>query len=258
MIRSHTVHIITLLLVSCQITPYHPPPSDTQEVRGDSAPVKVDPTIGIGLLDIDLNHYRLLYRDMSYDEPFDYLQFDIARKGKDKGKFRMSTTYGLSLKPFRYFEGDSETEAYRHEASGLIYRIPRLTFKVVEAREGMYRIVLNEDTFETAVIKKDPYYKLYNGGNYEPTPFHREYLHTHCFTYQPWEEFLKRVIEVGPLQDHDPLYDSPNGHQIANDPPLWGQVIRVEGNWIQLEGFPSGSRSRKKPPGCAGQMERVC
>jgi len=197
--------------------------------------IKAEPSIGIGILEVSLNRDIPLYRDFDSAEPFDRLGFSEVEEGNDKGKFLIDTTDSLDLKPFKYYPGDSEDETNANISRGLTYVVPKLIFKVLEQKGETYCVVLNEETFETAVIKRDRSWILYLKGE-EPywwTQHFKAPEGTAWLLYETWEEYLSRVIFVS-LNPSIKVYDSPGGKEISKDPIRAGRVTEMSGNWMKL------------------------
>lgn len=197
--------------------------------------IKAEPSIGIGLLRVSLNREIPLYLDMESDEPFGSISFSVAADGDDKGKYLISAD-SLDLKPFIYYPGDSEEEARSNIAHGLGYVEPNLTFKVLDMDDGIFRIVLNEETFETAVIKKNGKQVLYRKSD-EPywwTKHRGLPTETPWLLYETWEEYLRRMVLIN-LDATTIVYSSPHEEQICEDPIRYGPVREVKGNWLKIE-----------------------
>ncbi|MDR0815540.1 MAG: hypothetical protein LBN37_07315, partial [Bacteroidales bacterium] len=111
----------------------------------DTVPV----CVGIGTLDISFDLPVPLFRLENDTLPIDTLLFE-RQKG---GIWLFKTTHlQSSFQPYIMTGGDSDENAHRHISMGLIRFLPRLTFRVLEANDLFYRIVINENTFETVVI----------------------------------------------------------------------------------------------------------
>jgi len=190
-------------------------------------------TIGIGRLQVSLNHDIPLY-DKETGLCIDTMKFSIIKSKKDKGKY--TTTTKLPFKPMEYYAGDSEKEADENRGIGLIYFAPHLSFRVLKHSNNEYIVVLNEDTFETAIIKNDTVHKLYTlgkpywnmsygSGHYGGNPDESWFL------YETWGTYLGRMMYVS--TDGCKLYNGINGKKINSEVNSW-TVMEVKGNWAKV------------------------
>lgn len=234
------IAVIAMQLMGCKTKPANPDISE-------ASLIKVDSTVGIGLLQASLNRDIPLYYDMDSKKAFDTIRFSVAQDGEQKGKFRMTTTDSLDLKPYTYYPGDSEEEGRQHVNSGLVYFGPHLTFKVINEQEGNYQVMINEETLETAVIKRDesrvlhlegkPYWVMSHSSGPEDNSW---------FLYETWEAYLKRVMYVYVDRFNNVVYDSPDGNLIEKDPLEYGRIEEISGEWSRLEYPPRHSSAAKK------------
>lgn len=194
----------------------------------------VDPTVGIGRLQISLNDSIPLYRSADDIRAFDTLVFSKIADGVDKGKFTMAAKSGITIAPYSFFSGDSYDEAIANVKAGLAYHHPILVFKVVNLIKGDFEVVLNEKTFETCVIKKDKKHTLYtNGTPYWALNHSSEQSDPAWFLYESWSNYLKRLAAV---KVSDPkLYDNPNGKQILSpEGDLLFQAVYTIEEWLKV------------------------
>ena len=149
-----------------------------------------DKTIGIGRLQVSLNHDIPLY-DKETGLCIDTMKFSIIEFGEDKRKF--ITTTKFPFKPMEYYAGDSEKEALGNISMGLVYFAPNLSFRVLRHSNNEYVVVLNEDTFETVIIKNDTVHKLYTLGKPYWTMSHSygENPDEIWFLYETWDNLFK-------------------------------------------------------------------
>ncbi|MCD8101611.1 MAG: hypothetical protein LUE26_03405 [Alistipes sp.] len=197
----------------------------------------VSPSIGIGLLHLDLNHIRPLFHDMDSGTPFGYLRFMVRPDGPDKGSFLAETAGPV---PYRFYEGDSEARAWSRESIGSVYINPCLIFRVLEESCGRYRVVLNEETGDTAVLIEHRGYKPYDPYGHRLSGYHRDYMRREIFRFETWEEYLLRAVSIS-----ERGY-TPTGSTVAGDTGIRsGKAIEVDGYRVRLESF-EGSPPRRR------------
>jgi len=199
---------------------------------------KVEPTIGAGLLQVSLNHDIPLYKNSKARQPFDTLKFSVVSEQKDKGKFKIYTTNQHILKPYLFFEGDSEEEAIGNISMGLVYFAPALTFRVLEyiqtEKYSGYTIVLNEDTFEKAFIRNDEFHELYMKG--EP---YWEMSHNSgsrggiWYLYETWDVYLKRLYYAIVEKDTQ-IYREPDDTFFLLQEEQSFNIQEVKGEWVKI------------------------
>ena len=193
--------------------------------------------IGIGLLTVNTNFELPLYEQENDSLAFDVLKFKTGRSGV------MRFITKINLKPYQMTGGDSFSEGERNVKMGLIRFSPELKFRVLDTTMTSFKIVTNEKTWETFVVKRNAAAAYYTseqqvsdnncsnctGSNYNP----RWYIN------ETWERYLKRVEYI--TKEHIKVYDQPNGKLIfdnKNNAFLPFRVIGMKGEWIQLgKGF---------------------
>lgn len=203
-------------------------------------------TIGIGRLQVSLNYDIPLYNKET-GVSIDTIKFSIIESGEDEGKF--ITTTKFSLKPIEYYAGDSKKEAESHVNDGLIYFAPCLSFRVLRDSNNEYEVVLNEESFETAIIKNDTIHKLYTVGEPYWNMSHSNSRYSKnpnetWFLYETWDIYLKRMMFIS--TEGNKLYDNINGTEIDSRIIDW-TVIKVTGDWAMLrEREDSLNRGKRK------------
>ena len=197
-------------------------------------------SIGIGRLQVSLNSDIPLYHTET-GRLVDTIRFSIIDEGGYKGKFNTTTKYAFA--PMKYYAGDSEMEAAGNINSGLTYFVPELTFRVLKCVENGYEIVLNEELFETAIIRNDDKHKLYTVGKpyWAWTKFDADEA---WFLFETWDAFLKRAVRVH-LREQK-LYDEIDGKEFEDDEIHPEKITDVKGNWIKIRAFASDSTGRRK------------
>ena len=186
-------------------------------------------TIGIGRLQVSLNCDIPLYHSET-GLVVDTLRFSRIDSGDDKGKY--NTTTKFQLNPIKYYAGDSDIEANENISSGLTYIVPNLAFKVLRCTEDGYEIVVNEELFETAIIKNDDKHTIYTQGKaYWPRGRSGE-IDEVWFLYETWENYLKRLFYI--YISGQKLYNKINGKEIKSKYNS-GKVIEVKGNWAKIK-----------------------
>ena len=190
-------------------------------------------TIGIGRLQVSLNHDIPLY-DAKTGLSVDTIKFSVIESGKDEGKFVKTTSF-FALKPMEFYVGDSKIEAYESINWGLVYFAPNLAFRVLQRSDNEFLVVLNEKTFETAIIKNNTTHKLYTLGRPYWNMTHNSSSSDEVwFLYETWETYLKRLMYVG--IEGNKLYDNINGNEINSSENFWGVVVvEVKGHWAKLQ-----------------------
>ena len=185
-----------------------------------------DKTIGVGRLRVSLNCDIPLYHTKT-GRVVDTIHFSVIEEGLDEGRSKVSTKNTFA--PLKYFAGDSKEEGRRHINQGLTHFLPSLSFRVLKCMEDGYEIVLNEELFETAIIKNDDKHKLYIVGS----PYWGDAHYNEVwFLYETWGTYLKRVASVH-LRGKQ-LYDDIDGEELGEELD-YGSVVDVKGNWIKIK-----------------------
>jgi hypothetical protein len=156
------------------------------------------------------------------------------------------------------FCGDTDKEAQERINCGLVRFPPELAFRVLEENDNCYCIVVNEKSFETAVIRKNPDYAVLprRGGcfgvdiNYDhqkelyfteaqdkTTRSKTRKYYKGYYVYETWEHLLKRAEFVYFKSDYA-VYDAPGGKKIFETTGhdfLPYNVTEVRGSWIKVK-----------------------
>lgn len=205
--RKYT-YIYTIVLILCFSKSTHAEPN-------------IKPTIG--RLQVSLNYDIPLYRDAESTQPFDTIKFSVTPADNltlSPQEYKISTNHKLKLRPLL------------HQAGGA-----KLVFKVVDLVKDGYQVVLNEESFATAVIKNDEYHKLYKRGNQSWDLAHRSDENEEAwFLFETWEVYLKRLAHIeskGEEKDlnvFDSIDESKPSLQLGK-----GIVREVNGHWARIE-----------------------
>ena len=193
--------------------------------------------IGVGLLTVNTNYEIPTYKHENDSAAFDVLKFKTGKSGV------MNFISGINLKPYQMTGGDSFSEGERNVKMGLIRFAPELKFRVIDTTSTSFKIVTNEKTWETFVIKRDAAAVYYTSeqqlsdnncsncteSNYNPK----------WYIYETWDRYLKRAEYI--TKENVTVYDQPNGKIIfdnKNNVFLPFRVIGMKGEWIRLgKGF---------------------
>ena len=194
----------------------------------------VEPTIGVGRLQISLNDSIPIYKSADDIRAVDTLIFSRIADGADRGKFTMSTKSKLNITPYAFQPGDSYNEAAANVEAGLAYHHPVLVFRVVSLVKNGFEIVLNEKTFETCIIKKDKNHTLYTNGTPYWTLNHSSDTSARAwFLYESWAGYLKRLTAVS--VDNPMIYDNPDGALILTpEGNISFQVVYTIEQWLKV------------------------
>lgn len=207
--------------------------------------------IGIGLLSVNTHDPIPFYHNESDLTAFDTLKFETDRAG------RTSFISRLKLRPFIMTEGDSDAEGATHINMGLIRFGPELKFCVIDSSASSFKIITDQISGETAVIKKNPaavYHaeeRMIAENNCSNCPGSK--YNPHWYIFETWQRYLQRVEFI--TQDSLVIYDGPNGKVVVRDTSkafLPFSVSRVEGDWLKVvKGFgrESNFEGRKKYEG---------
>jgi hypothetical protein len=100
---------------------------------------------------------------------------------------------------------------------------PRCEFRVLEVDEAFYRVVVDEESFATALIPRE----------------HDE--NKWLYRYDPWEKQLAQAYFIELMFWNRKLYDAPDGNPIYEDTELqsW-KVTDISGDWIRLKQMERG------------------
>lgn len=192
-------------------------------------------SVGLGLLEVSFDRPVPLYRAENDTVPFDTLAF----RQDEKGVWHYETKRLKRLKPYSLYGGDPDETANERINMGLAALPPELAFRVLTANDSCYCVVIHEERFATAVIRKDPGYAVWpqrsslpgiqasNAGNYKG-----------YYAFETWEHFLKRAEFVDFGQTGYAVYDAPDGNKIfenARPDFLPYTVTEVRGDWMKVK-----------------------
>lgn len=192
-------------------------------------------SVGLGLLEISFDSPVPLYRTENDTEPFDTLAF---RKDTG-GVWHYETKHLKSWKPYGIYGGDSDETASERINTGLVRLPPELAFRVLAANSSTYCVVIDEESFATAVIRKNPGYAVWpQRGGLFGTEAPDAGNHKGYYAFETWEHLLKRAEFVDFGQTGYAVYDAPGGKKIfENTRPdfLPYTVTEVCGDWMKVK-----------------------
>lgn len=206
-------------------------------------PIAKENLLGIGFLQISIHKPIPLYLTPESKTPFDAIEF-VPKKWREKGSYEIRTTVLKErLKPEKAYGGMSNKEGEESEQHGLIHFAPELMFRVVGATDTWFRVMINEETKETAVVRVDPGFRMYRSAaemNHMPGFLLGEDGSRDCYLYETWETYLKRVESVRPLDGK--VYDRPDDQSRTSHNRRWLNIVEVQGDWLRV-GTPETARS---------------
>jgi len=202
-------------------------------MKNDVELIKVPVSVGLGTLDISFDLPVPLYRTENDTTPMDTLTFERSASGEWLYK-----TNRLTLNPYQMSEGDSDERSNEHIHMGLVCFPPVLSFRVVEADEHYWRVVVDESCFETLVIHKNPDYAVVaqRSGLFGDIDLPKDKPYKGYFAYETWEHLLQRAEFVN-FQDNYTVYDAPEGKKIfegTSRESLPYSVTEVLGDWMKV------------------------
>ena len=187
-------------------------------------------TASLGLLSVNTQYPIPLYKNESDQIPFDTLIFRTNKSGS------ISFISKIKLSPYRMGAGDPDEEGENNVRRGLVRNLPDLKFCVTETDGSYFRVITNQKTMETFVIKKDVNSKYYteqktldddgSGSKYNPN----------WYVYETWERYFKRAEYI--IKTNLIIYDIPNGKAIFENKSgafLGFVVTEVNGEWIRIK-----------------------
>jgi hypothetical protein len=190
-------------------------------------------SVGMGTLDVSFDLPVPLYVSENDEQPFDVITF---KKQRD-GVIIFKTNRITSLNPYQMSGGDSDREAKENIRMGLIRFPAVLTFRVLETANDFFRVVVNEKTFETVVIKKDPDYAVLPQRvliGFPSIPKDRDYKG--YYIYETWEHLLLRAEHLSFDIDFE-MYDAPEGNVTYKGTrynSLCYQATEVKSDWVKV------------------------
>lgn len=222
---------ITSVLMSCK----------QEQVEGLNDKLEVatnaEKTVGVGRLQVSLNQAIPLYRTAQDTLPFDFLLFYQNQSGPEKRSFVMVRASLGKVNPLHFYRGNTDEEAKMNLNSGLVYFASQLVFRMTALSNDSFEIVLNEETFEKAVVKQDRYHILYTGGKaYWQMRHDSSSDDSPWFLCEKWDSYLKRIFYV--YYDKPTIYDAPNGQPIYSSIRYgYLRVEEVDGEWAKVKKY---------------------
>ena len=192
-------------------------------------------SVGLGMFEVSFNLPVPLYRTENDITPFDTLTF---RQDKN-GVLQYETKCLKLFKPYKIYGGDSHEEARENINMGLVRFPPELAFRVIEANDSYYRVVIDEENFETVVIRKDSdYAELPQCRSLFGIDMPKDRIYKGYYAFETWEHLLKRAVFVDFHRINYAVYDAPDGNKIfenTNHNFLPYNVTEVCGDWAKVK-----------------------
>lgn len=192
--------------------------------------------IGIGLIHVNVQHNLPLYASFEDKVPYDHIRFIKQQSGFDKGIVIFKTNFLKDkLIPYAMEQGDSDQAAQNHINMGLIRFSPLLTFRYIEQQGHDFKVLLNEKTGETSVLRFDPKNNISkeiqeSQQNFDPHLFSPQV--SNWYFPETWKNALLRAYSINYPQETI-QYDSPEGKPIKAMDYLY-RVDSVAGSWIKV------------------------
>ena len=200
--------------------------------RNDVELIKVPVAVGLGTLDISFDLPVPLYRSENDEMPIDTLTFRYDKEGVWHYE-----THLKSFNPYIMFSGNSYEESRENINIGLICFPSVLAFRVMEESDCCYRVVVDESSFETVVIRKNPDYAVLTNRDLFGVNMPKDKAYKGYYIYETWEHLLLRAEFVG-FHSNYAVYDTPNGKKIfenTNGKFLPYKVVKVQGDWMKVK-----------------------
>jgi len=189
---------------------------------------------GLGTLDISFNQPVPLYRTENDTMPFDTLMFWHSTLGD----WSFETKRLKSFNPYEMFQGTITLE--EDAGKELPYYPPRLAFRVVEATNLYWRVVVDEKSFETVVIHKHNSSHIYKTWGELSKLSQNNYLNEEWYFETNIDKNLITVshsfdesgkYECRRSETHEHYHEKANGTYFFQ--PETNEIfIHIEENWI--------------------------
>jgi hypothetical protein len=179
--------------------------------------------LGSGLLTVNTQYPIPLYKSEKDQSPFDVLTFETRPSGE------IAVISKIDLKPYLLTSGDTEDDAKKNIRQGLVRFTAELKFCVIDSGETFFRVITNQQTLESFIIKRDP-----RSAYYTTVKVLRE-DNPRWYIYETWDRYLRRVEYITKVQLT--IYDVPNGRIIFENRKeafMPFSVLEVKGEWIRL------------------------
>lgn len=195
-------------------------------------PIAKENLLGIGFLQISIHKPIPLYLTPESNTPFDTIEFVPHKKKPKKGSYEIRTTLLKErFKPEKAFEGHSDNP------HGLLQFAPDLRLRVMEASKHWFRVMVNEETHETAIVRVDPSFKMYQSlheaGHMPGLLLGRGHPVQNAYLYETWEGYLRRVERIWPLNGK--IYDRPEGQPRTPGDKRSLAIKELQGDWLRVE-----------------------
>lgn len=152
---------------------------------------------GIGIIYLDPNYPIHLFKNEFDTIVFDSIIF-IKNKAFDKGSYSIENkSISKILMPYDYYLGDNDKKSIENINKGLLKFQPMIAFKVLEHKNNLYKILLNDFTKEYCFINTKGkinlnYTDYLNKQNFNPNSVPESI--ENWFYYESWLKHLKHSI----------------------------------------------------------------
>lgn len=153
--------------------------------------------VGIGIIYLDPKNPIKLYKNENGLNPFDSIYF-TKNKILKKGSYTIGkNSISKFFNPYNVYLGDSNKEAEKNMNKGLIKFEPQIAFKVLEHKNNMYKILLNDVTKEYCFINMKERINLIDAAylieqNFDPN-FVPDSVNN-WFIYESWTQHMRNSI----------------------------------------------------------------
>lgn len=206
------VFLLTLANLSCSTD------NDRKNMHTQNSLDTVPQTLGIGWLEVTADYPIPIYKNLVDSLPYEILKLKIKKPlfspdNTDEWKVVFKTKTSMQPHSFGWNNGCT------------------VIFRVVDTVGNFYRVVANEETFQTCFINIDEYRKYNHVALSDANPY------KFIYEYESWLEYMRRshrFIEKKNIV----IYDRPNGNVIFEDTIndfLPFSVADMDGDWIKLE-----------------------
>lgn len=181
--------------------------------------------LGIGFLYANTENPIPIYKNPKNSTPIDIIKFE-----KDKsGIMKFITSF--NLKPYIIYGGVS----YEDDKKNVYNHFPVLAFRVIDTSKQYFKVVLNEQTFEEAFVKREKENVYYSKQKDFVDYFDVNY-NSKWFLFETWERILLNATNISFINLL--IYDKPNGKLIykqVNYTDYFPFITNeCKGDWIKV------------------------